>query len=205
MAQEGVVCSSPQNASGGSTEATPYAGSPLPAWDEAPEPRLPRASGMEAERARLRAQGVSEEAITTIQGARAKSTSQRYGGQWQAFIRWCDQRGVDPDLSSLAEVINFLQEKFEGGTKWSTLKVYVAAIGAYHPEYREVSLGSRPEIRAFIRWCDQRGINPDLSGLADMINFLQEKFEGGTKWSTLKVYVAAIGAYHPEYREVSLG
>ena len=48
-------------------------------------------------------------------------------------------------------MINFLQAKFEAGTKWSTLKVYVAAIGAYHPEYREVSLGSKPEIRAFLQ------------------------------------------------------
>ena len=72
-------------------------------------------------------------------------------GLWQAFIYWCDQWGFNPDQTGLAEVLNFLQGKFEGGAQWSTLKVYVAAIGAYHPKFREVSLGSRSEIKAFLQ------------------------------------------------------
>ena len=49
------------------------------------------------------------------------------------------------------DVINFLQEKFETGAQWSTLRVYVAAIGAFHPAFRHSPLGATAEVKAFLK------------------------------------------------------
>jgi hypothetical protein len=48
-------------------------------------------------------------------------------------------------------VLEFLQERFSTGLSPSTLKVYVAALAAYHVPFSGVSLGRHPLITRFLR------------------------------------------------------
>lgn len=53
--------------------------------------------GLATERRRLACRGLSAGVISTIQCARAISTSKLYAGKWAAFTRWCEREGVDPE------------------------------------------------------------------------------------------------------------
>ena len=64
---------------------------------------------------------------------------------------WCAEQRKDPDQTSVVDVVNFLQGKFQGGAQWSTLRVYVAAIGAFHPAFRHSPLGAEAEVKAFFK------------------------------------------------------
>ncbi|KAL0173695.1 hypothetical protein M9458_029663, partial [Cirrhinus mrigala] len=70
--------------------------------------------------------------INTITQARAPSMRQAYALKWGLFIDWCSSRREDPQRCSVRVVLSFLQEKLERRLSLSTLKVYVAAIAAYH-------------------------------------------------------------------------
>ncbi|KAI2657031.1 hypothetical protein H4Q32_021090 [Labeo rohita] len=74
----------------------------------------------------------------------APSTRQAYALRWGLFVDWCSSRGEDPQRCTIAVVLSFLQEKLERRLSLSTLKVYVAAIAAYHDAVDGTSLGRTP-------------------------------------------------------------
>ncbi|KAI2645148.1 ORF V: Enzymatic polyprotein [Labeo rohita] len=78
--------------------------------------------------------------IETITQSRASSTRQAYALRWGLFVDWCSSRGEDPQRCTIAVVLSFLQEKLERRLSPSTLKVYVAAIAAYHDAVDGTSL-----------------------------------------------------------------
>lgn len=51
--------------------------------------------------------------------------------KWQAFEEWCQDRHIPPFHCSIVDVLTLLQELLEG-LSFSTIKVYLAAISAYH-------------------------------------------------------------------------
>ena len=118
--------------------------------DPASQSRLSQPSGMEDKRAFLRERGFQEGAITTILAAKATSTVSCYEARWKAFVGWCGQRSENPLETSVACIAEFLQEMFDKGRAWSTVKGYVAAISAFHPRFHECSLGSDKSIKDFI-------------------------------------------------------
>ncbi|KAI2657747.1 ORF V: Enzymatic polyprotein [Labeo rohita] len=85
--------------------------------------------------------GLSQAVIETITQSRAPSTRQTYALRWGLFVDWCSSRGEDPQRCTIAVVLSFLQEKLERRLSPSTLKVYVAAIAAYHDAVDGTSLG----------------------------------------------------------------
>ncbi|KAI2665879.1 Transposon Ty3-G Gag-Pol polyprotein [Labeo rohita] len=76
--------------------------------------------------------GLPQAVIETITQSRAPSTRQAYALRWGLFVDWCASRREDPQRCLIAVVLSFLQQKLERRLSPSTLKVYVAAIAAYH-------------------------------------------------------------------------
>ncbi|KAI2646655.1 Tyrosine recombinase slr0733 [Labeo rohita] len=101
---------------------------------------------------------LSQAMIDTITQSRAPSTRQAYALRWGLFVDWCSSRGEDPQRCPIAVVLSFLQEKLERRLSPSTLKVYVAAIAAYHDAVDGASLGKHQLIVRFLRGA--RRVNP---------------------------------------------
>ncbi|KAI2650115.1 ORF V: Enzymatic polyprotein [Labeo rohita] len=99
--------------------------------------------------------GLSQAVINSIIQARAPSTRQAYALKWGLFADWCSSRREDPQRCS---VLSFLQEKLERRLSPSTLKVYVAAIAAYHDAVDGLSLEKHHLIVRFLRGA--RRLNP---------------------------------------------
>ncbi|KAI2644633.1 Tyrosine recombinase slr0733 [Labeo rohita] len=102
--------------------------------------------------------GLSQAMIETITQSRAPSTRQAYALRWGLFVDWCSSHGEDPQRCLIAVVLSFLQEKLERRLSPSTLKVYVAAIAAYHDAVDRASLGKHQLIVRFLRGA--RRVNP---------------------------------------------
>ncbi|KAI2661076.1 ORF V: Enzymatic polyprotein [Labeo rohita] len=102
--------------------------------------------------------GLPQAVIETITQSRAPSTRQAYALRWGLFVDWCSSREEDPQRCTIAVVLSFLQEKLERRLSPSTLKVYVAAIAAYHDAVDGTSLGKHQLIVRFLRGA--RRVNP---------------------------------------------
>ncbi|KAI2651129.1 hypothetical protein H4Q32_019152 [Labeo rohita] len=102
--------------------------------------------------------GLIQAVINTITQARAPSTRQAYALKWGLFAHWCSSRREDPQRCVVGVVLSFLQEKSERRLSPSTLKVYVAAIAAYHDVVDGLSLGKHHLIVRFLRGA--RTLNP---------------------------------------------
>ncbi len=64
--------------------------------------------------------------------ARAPSTRRLYALKWSIFSTWCQDLNLDPVTSDVSVVLSFLQEMLDKQRSSSTIKVYVAAIVAFH-------------------------------------------------------------------------
>ncbi len=64
--------------------------------------------------------------------ARAPSTRRLYALKWAILSAWCQNRNVDPVTSDVSVVLSFLQEMQDKQRSSSTIKVYAAAIAAFH-------------------------------------------------------------------------
>src|SRR4029434_8685113 len=98
----------------------------------APPSGVVASQSLAPERCRLRASGLSDAVVATIQSARAVSTRALYTLKWRSFERWCAARQLDPINCALGVILEFLQQLFDEGKAASTLKVYIAAISACH-------------------------------------------------------------------------
>ncbi|KAI2645569.1 Thiazole synthase [Labeo rohita] len=74
----------------------------------------------------------------------APSTRELYALKWKLFTSWCGERLQDPVNCPVGTVLEFLQARFSTGLSHSTLKVYVAAISAYHAPLGGMSVGKDP-------------------------------------------------------------
>ncbi|KAL0153790.1 hypothetical protein M9458_050906, partial [Cirrhinus mrigala] len=97
-----------------------------------PSPGVVEVVGVASEGAHLVASGLSTEVVETILQSRAPSTRKLYTLKWKLFTSWCGDYQQDPVNCPVGTVLEFLQDRFSAGLAHSTLKVYVAAIAAYH-------------------------------------------------------------------------
>ncbi|KAL0168374.1 hypothetical protein M9458_036596, partial [Cirrhinus mrigala] len=116
----------------------------------------PRAGAVEAlgvasEGAHLLAFGLSTKVVETILQSRAPSTRKLYALKWRLFTSWCGHHLQDLVSCPVGTVLEFLQDRFSAGLTHSTLKVYVAAISAYHAPLGGLSVGKNPLITRFLR------------------------------------------------------
>ncbi len=73
-----------------------------------------------------------EHVLNTMAEARAPSTRRLYAPKWSIFSAWCQDRDLDPVTSEVSVVLSFLQEMLDKQRSSSTIKVYAAAIAAFH-------------------------------------------------------------------------
>ncbi len=99
-----------------------------------------------------------QEVALTITSARAPSTRQAYTLKWNLFVEWCSSHQEDPRRCSIRAVLSFLQQGLERRLSPSTLKVYVAAISAYHDPVEGKSVGKHDLVVRFLRGA--RRLNP---------------------------------------------
>ncbi|KAL0183524.1 hypothetical protein M9458_019220, partial [Cirrhinus mrigala] len=97
-----------------------------------PSPGVVEVVGVASEGAHLVASGLSTEVVETILQSRAPSTRKLYALKWKLFTSWCGHRQQDPVNCPVGTVLEFLEDRFSAGLAHSTLRVYVAAISAYH-------------------------------------------------------------------------
>ncbi len=102
--------------------------------------------------------GFPERVLNTISEARAPSTRRLYALKWSVFSTWCLNRGENPSTSELAVVLSFLQELLDKGRSHSTLKVFVAAIAAFHAPIVGQSVGRDNSVVRFLKGA--RRLNP---------------------------------------------
>ncbi|KAL0173097.1 hypothetical protein M9458_033408, partial [Cirrhinus mrigala] len=76
--------------------------------------------------------GLDAMVVETILQSRAPSSRKLYALKWKLFTPWCGDRQQDSVNCPVGSVLGFLQDRFSTGLAHSTLKVYVAAISAYH-------------------------------------------------------------------------
>ncbi|KAI2648975.1 Transposon Ty3-G Gag-Pol polyprotein [Labeo rohita] len=108
------------------------------------------AVGVASEGAHLLASGLSTEVVETILQSRAPSTRKLYALKWKLFTSWCRHRQQDPVNCPVGSVLEFLQSRLSAGLSHSTLKVYVAAIAAYHAPLGGLSVGKDPLVTRFL-------------------------------------------------------
>ncbi len=79
--------------------------------------------------------------LNTTAEARALSTRLFYALKWAIFLTWCQDRDLDPVTSNVSVVLSFLQEMLDKQRPSSTIKVYAAAIAAFHAPIAGRSVG----------------------------------------------------------------
>ncbi|KAI2644160.1 hypothetical protein H4Q32_028378 [Labeo rohita] len=128
-------------------------GSPLTGGGHhpSPPPGAVEAVGVAPEGAQLIDSGLSTEVVETILQSRAPSTRKLYALKWKLFTSWCGERQQDPANCPVGTVLEFLQARFSTGLAHSTLKVYVAAISAYHAPLGGIPVGKNPLVIRFLR------------------------------------------------------
>ncbi len=119
--------------------------------DISPPSRTMETVGLASEGAQLINSGLSTEVVETILHSRAPSTRKLYALKWKIFASWCSDHQLDPVNCPVGTVLEFLQDRFTAGLAPSTLKVYVAAISAYHIPLGGTSMGNEPLVSRFLR------------------------------------------------------
>ncbi len=89
--------------------------------------------------------------VEIILQSRAPSTRKLHDLKWRLFTSWCGDHQFDPVNCPVGTVLEFLQARFSAGLTHSTLRVYVAAIAAYHAPMGGQSVGKDPLITRFLR------------------------------------------------------
>ncbi|KAI2657251.1 enzymatic polyprotein [Labeo rohita] len=107
--------------------------------------------GVAPEGAHFIAPGLSTEVVETILQSRAPSSRKLYALKWKPFTSWCGDCQQDSVNCPVGTVLRFLQVRFSTGLAHSTLKVYVAAISAYHAPLGGSSVGWNPLVTRFLR------------------------------------------------------
>ncbi len=85
--------------------------------------------------------GLPEHSLNIMEEARAPSTRRLYVLKWSVFSTWCQDSDLDPVTSDVSLVLSFLQEMLDKQRSSSTVKVYAAAIVAFHAPIAGRSVG----------------------------------------------------------------
>ncbi len=109
--------------------------------DLAPKSRVMEPSCLAARRSLPVTDALPQHMLNTISEARDPSMRRLYAHKWRVFSSWCVSRGEDPISCPIPIILVFLQERFDSGRMPSTLKVYVAAITAFHAHVENRLIG----------------------------------------------------------------
>ncbi len=99
---------------------------------------------------------LTERVLNTMAEAKAPSTRCLYALKWAIFSTWC--RNLDPVTSDVLVVRSFLQKMLDKQRSSSTIKVYTAAIVAFHTPIAGRSVGRDSAVNQFLQ--GTRRMNP---------------------------------------------
>ncbi|XP_029441869.1 uncharacterized protein LOC115081586 [Rhinatrema bivittatum] len=150
VAQAAVVRRSPP-CGGGSASSRSSATSPPSSSNIFRSGRSLLSCGLAFERRKLRRRGYPEPAISTLLRARNTSTSVTYVWVWKVFEEWCDSHTIQSTQASVAQILFFLQAGLDLGMAYNSLRVQVAALGAFLQGGDDVLLSSHPDILRFLK------------------------------------------------------
>ncbi|KAK0154463.1 Phosphoacetylglucosamine mutase [Merluccius polli] len=74
-----------------------------------------------------------------------------HGTRWRLFSLWCKDRGLDPKTCPVEVVLHFLQSLLDTRRAASTLRVYAAAISAFHDLIGGLSIGKHRMVSQFLK------------------------------------------------------
>ncbi len=101
---------------------------------------------------------LTERVLNTMAEAKAPSTRCLYALKWAIFSTWCQDRNLDPVTSDVLVVRSFLQKRLDKQRSSSTIKVYTAAIVAFHTPIAGRSVGRDSAVNQFLQ--GTRRMNP---------------------------------------------
>ncbi len=153
LVEEPTLVVRADSATDSATDSSPLARAP-----ETGSPLSGERNNMAPSTERQKPTGFPERVLNTISEARAPSTRRLYALKWSVFSTWCLNRGENPSTSELAVVLSFLQELLDKGRSHSTLKVFVAAIAAFHAPIAGQSVGRDNSVVRFLKGA--RRLNP---------------------------------------------
>ncbi len=116
-----------------------------------PQPQMVETSRVDGVREPVNRGPLFRRVMDTITEAQAPSTRRLYACKWAVFERWCESNGRDPENCPVSEILQFLQQRMDSGSMPSTLKVYVAAIPAFHATIGRRSVGKHDLVIRFLR------------------------------------------------------
>ncbi len=99
-----------------------------------------------------------EHVLNTMAEARAPFTRCLDALKWSIVSAWCQDRDLEPVTSEVSVVLSFLQEMLDKQRSSSTIKVYAAAIAAFHAPVAGRSVGKDSSVIQFLRGA--RRMNP---------------------------------------------
>ena len=133
-----------------------------------------------------------EERITNaLNRALAPATLSYYRRRWGIFVRWCEERGVDPVLSTPELIAAFLTELVkDGARKATTLTAYTSAL-----RYHFTLFGHDPNPM------DAMGVKRVMQGIRRELGIGAKQAPGltATQFAEVKVF-AYVPRYNNKYR-----
>ncbi|XP_072009765.1 uncharacterized protein [Engystomops pustulosus] len=131
LAKKKLVPSTEESGIGRTSYSPSKEGPPIPRVCSSSQSRVAPSISLDPEKQMLRAKGLSEEVIATLQASRKPVTSAIYHKIWKRFVSFCHPE--IPNLSSpnIQQILEFLQAGLSKGLKTSTLKVQVSALSVF--------------------------------------------------------------------------
>ena len=103
-------------------------------------------------RQRCQEKGFSSRSAALIATGRRRSTLNAYSKRLGPYYKWCEGRGVSPTRASIADVADFLVNRFDSGLESSTVRNYKSAILAVHKGFADGStIDSDGSIRLLLK------------------------------------------------------
>nr|XP_025035938.1 uncharacterized protein LOC112544265 [Pelodiscus sinensis] len=84
----------------------------------------------------------SQEVQMVLLSSRKPSTTWSYAAKWRRFSSWASRRGVHPPLAPIPAILDYLFQLRSSGLSFSSIKVHVASLSAFHAGTAGVSLFS---------------------------------------------------------------
>lgn len=94
----------------------------------------------------------SETVARRISQARRISSYKTYDYKVRVYVKWADERGIDPLLADVKDLSEFLEFLFTvKGLQVRTLRVYLSAISLIHPGFDGVKISSHPTFEKLMK------------------------------------------------------
>lgn len=93
----------------------------------------------------------SDQVRRVLLNSRRDSTRKTYLAKWSRFTHWCDTKGLNPSVSPLHAVLDYVLHLHTSGISIPSLKVHLAVITAFHRPINGRSVFAHPITKRFLK------------------------------------------------------